>query len=185
MLAARLDQRSSLPVAAQVCRRAVASLRNSASGRVADRGSGRPLSPKARSRVVADNRARSRPESGNTALAAGTICREARSIFHQYGPELVGRPRTAALCLASRLKGEIYRLCVHLHAGQYLVRRRSTPLTGEQARTAAVTIERIRSTPVPGLPSISPHTAREWAFSSRSDLPIDLGRGRAERGPMA
>jgi len=87
--------------------------------------------------------------------------------------------RTAALCLASWLKGEIYRLFIHLHAEQYLVRRRSIPLTEEQTRIAAETIERIRSTPVPGLPSISPlvGAAREWVFSSRSDLPIDRHAG--------
>ena len=114
-------------------------------------------------------------------------CREVRSIFRQYAPELVGQPRTAALCLASWLKGEIYRLCIHLHAEQYLVRRRNTPLTEEQTRVAAEIIERIRSTPVPGLPSISPHSgaAREWVFSSRFDLPIDHRAGRAERGPVA
>lgn len=114
-----------------------------------------------------------------------TTCREVRSIFRQYAPELVGRPRTAALCLASWLKGEIYRLSIQLHAEQYLVRRRNTPLTEEQTRMAAETIELIRSTPVPGLPSESPPAAREWAFSPRSDLPIDLRRGRAERGPVA
>jgi glycosyltransferase involved in cell wall biosynthesis len=111
-------------------------------------------------------------------------CREVRSIFHQYGPELVGRPRTAALCLSSWLKGEIYRLCIHLHVEQYLVRRRSMPLAEEQTKVAAETVERIRSTPVPGLPSRSPHAAREWAFSSRSDLPIDYRANRAERGPV-
>jgi glycosyltransferase involved in cell wall biosynthesis len=115
-------------------------------------------------------------------LASG---QETRSLFRQYGPEMVGRPRATALCLASRLKGEIYRLCMHLHAEQYLVRRRSTPLTEEQTRVAAGIIERIRSTPVPGLPLISPHAAREWVFSGRSDLPIDLHQGRVERGPVA
>ncbi len=114
-----------------------------------------------------------------------TSCQETRSLFRQYAPKLVGRRRTATLCLASWLKGEIYRLCIHLHAEQYLVRRRSTPLTEEQTTAAAETIERIRSTPVPGLPSISPHVGREWAFSSRSDLPIDYRPGQAERGPVA
>jgi hypothetical protein len=114
-------------------------------------------------------------------------CREGRSLFRQYGPKLVGWPRMAALCLASLLKGEIYRLCIHLHAEQYLVRRRNIPLTGEQTRVAAETIERIRSTPVPGLPSIFPHAGatRECLFSSRSDLPIDRRADRAERGPAA
>ena len=112
-------------------------------------------------------------------------CREARSIYRQYGPELVGWPRTASLCVTSWLKGEIYRLCIHLNAEQYLVRRRNSPLTEEQRRVAAETIERIRSTPVPGLPSISPPASREWVFSPRSDLPIDLHRGRTERGPVA
>jgi glycosyltransferase involved in cell wall biosynthesis len=112
-------------------------------------------------------------------------CREDRSIFRQYGPALVGRPRTAALCLASWLKGEIYRLSIQLHAEQYLVRRRSAPLAEEQARAAAETIERIRSTPAPGLPSISPRTARERVFSLRSDPPIDHLAGRAEHGPAA
>jgi len=114
-------------------------------------------------------------------------CREARSIFRQYGPELVGRPWTAALCLASWLKGEIYRLSIHLHAEQYLVRRRSTPLAEEQTRIAAETIARIRSTPVPGLPSIAPHSGatKEWVFSLRSGLPIDHLAGRVERGPVA
>jgi hypothetical protein len=32
---------------------------------------------------------------------------------------------------------------------------------------------------------ISPHAAREWVFSGRSDLPIDLHQGRVERGPVA
>jgi glycosyltransferase involved in cell wall biosynthesis len=83
-------------------------------------------------------------------------CREARSIFHQYAPELVGRPRTIALCLASLLKGEIYRLCTHAHCEQLLVRRRNSPLSSERARAASETIERIRSTHVPGLPSMPP-----------------------------
>jgi glycosyltransferase involved in cell wall biosynthesis len=114
-------------------------------------------------------------------------CREARSIFRQYAPEMVGRPCAAALCLASWLKGEIYRLCIRLHAEQYLVRRRNTPLTEEQAGVAAEIIERIRAMPVPGLPSISGHfdAAKKWAFSSRSDLPIDHCAGLTERGPVA
>jgi len=113
-----------------------------------------------------------------------TSCREARSIFRRYGPELVGRPRTAALCVASWIKGEIYRVCTRFHAEQYLVRRRNTPLTEEQTRVAAEIIERIRSTPVPGFPSLPPRTSHEWVFSARCDPPIDLHRGRTEHGPV-
>ena len=73
---------------------------------------------------------------------------------------------------------------IHLHAGQYLVRRRHIPLTGKQTGVAAETMERIRSTAAPCLPSIS-DAARESVFSSRSDVPIDHRAGRAERGPVA
>ena len=74
-----------------------------------------------------------------------------RAIFRAYGPGLVGWPRTAALCLLSKLKGEIYRMCTHLQMEHLLVRRRNAPLTVGQAAAAMEVIERIRATPVPGL----------------------------------
>ena len=75
----------------------------------------------------------------------------------------------AALCLVSWLKGEIYRLCIHVHAEQYLARRRNTPVTEQQTRVVAETIERIRSAPVPGLPSIS-QTRRGNGSSVRAPI---------------
>ena len=78
-------------------------------------------------------------------------CREDRSLFLEYGPQLVGPARTAALWLMSVLKGEVYRVCTSLHAERFLVRRRNTPLTDQQSDAAMEALSRVQTTAVPGL----------------------------------
>jgi len=78
-------------------------------------------------------------------------CREDRSLFLEYGPQLVGPARTAALWLMSVLKGEVYRVCISLHAERFLVRRRNTPLTDQQSDAAMEALSRVQTTAVPGL----------------------------------
>jgi glycosyltransferase involved in cell wall biosynthesis len=112
-------------------------------------------------------------------------CREVRTIFQTHGPELVGWPRTAAFCIASWLKGEIYRLGIKLHAEQHLVRRRNSPLGAAEIEAAAEIAGRIKRTPVEGLAATFPRfdAARE-VCRSRPEMPIDPQAVGAERGPV-
>jgi glycosyltransferase involved in cell wall biosynthesis len=80
-------------------------------------------------------------------------CREDRVVFRRYGPALVGWPLTLALCAASKAKAETYRAISAVGCESWLVRKRNSPLTPEQARDMTDILQRILRTPVPGLPA--------------------------------
>ena len=108
-------------------------------------------------------------------LASG---RESRRIMRQYGPKLLGRAHTTALRLASWCKGEIYRLGTHLHAEQFLVRRRNRAIDGALARDAEDILRRIRTTPVPGLET-SCEASSARIYRTGGQLPINECARRA------
>ena len=78
-------------------------------------------------------------------------CRDDRMMFLEYGPSLVGWPRTAALWLSSGAKGEVYRVVCAAGLEHLLVRRRNEPVTEEEARVAMQVLDRIAGVFVPGL----------------------------------
>ena len=80
-------------------------------------------------------------------------CATDRRIFQQYGPDVVGAARTQALIARSYMKSTCYRTAGLSGRASLLVRRRNRVLTPVAHRTATEVVERILSTPVPGLDS--------------------------------
>ena len=78
-------------------------------------------------------------------------CATDRQIFKQYGPDLVGAARTRALVARSFVKSTCYRTARVSGRASLLVRRRNRVLTPSDHQAAKEVVERILSTPVPGL----------------------------------
>lgn len=74
-----------------------------------------------------------------------------RKIYRAYGPTDVGAPGTLELVLRSYLKGAVYAAFSAFGKNDYLVRRRSQPLSEQQRHDALAAIQTILQTPVPGL----------------------------------
>jgi glycosyltransferase involved in cell wall biosynthesis len=86
-------------------------------------------------------------------------CATDRRILQRYGPDLVGAVRTRTLIARSYLKSTCYRTAELSGRASLLVRRRNRMLTPMDQRAATDIVQRILSTPVPGLRS----TVTRWA----------------------
>jgi len=86
-------------------------------------------------------------------------CATDRQIFKQYGPDLVGAARTRALVARSFVKSTCYRTARVSGRASLLVRRRNRALTPSDHQAAKEIVERILSTPVPGLCTSLPRSA--------------------------
>jgi glycosyltransferase involved in cell wall biosynthesis len=86
-------------------------------------------------------------------------CATDRQIFKQYGPDLVGAARTRALVARSFVKSTCYRTARVSGRASLLVRRRNRALTPSDHQAAKEIVDRILSTPVPGLCTSLPRSA--------------------------
>jgi glycosyltransferase involved in cell wall biosynthesis len=78
-------------------------------------------------------------------------CRNDRTIFREYGPQMIGSVRTLELCVMSYLKGAIYTICCALGLEHHLVRKRNQSVRKDQMECALATLATIMTTTVPGL----------------------------------
>lgn len=97
--------------------------------------------------------------------------RSVRRVLRTYGPQAVGSVRAEAMALLTHAKSAVYAAASAVGARQWLVSRRSRPLTAAAREEARRTLRAIRSTKVPGLVSDRERSTPRREHAARRAVP--------------